>query len=724
MASALTADGAAARREPRRTTWLAGRPSAGLLLPVALAIGIAVYAGLDREPAILLIWGAAGFAVLAGGAALWWRRRGTAGLLIAAALACGFAGAALETRLVAAPMLDWRVSAGPVTGQVRAVQPLGQGAYRVVLTGIAGPRLAGRPIPDAVRVRLVSGDGAPPIGSAIRVRAVLTPPSGPAEPGAFDFRRYLFYRGIGGLGFAVGHWQAVDPDPAGSAPLTAPLDRLRLEIAATIRDRADGQAVGAVAAALLTGERRAVPEAVMEALRASGLAHLMAISGLHVGLMAGTVFFALRLALAAVPGLALRYPIKKWAAAAAIVAAFVYTALVGAPVPTQRAFVMTGLALTAILLDRSPFSLRLVAWAAALVLLIAPHSLLEPSFQMSFAAVIGLVAAFERLQQPLTRLSHRDLPMAGILAYLGAVLLTTLVATLATAPFAAYHFNRIALYGLLGNLVAVPLTALWIMPWGLVVLVTLPLGLSALPLAAMTGGIGVLIDWAGWIAGLPGAMLGVPAVPVWSLLAMVAGGLWLCLWRDRLRWLGLLVVLPALAGPASPPAHDVLISEDTRLVAVRDAAGQLRLSSTRRGRFVAEQWSERRAQGPAASWADGLGDPGLEGVGLGCDALGCVYTRNGWRVAVAAARAALDDDCRHADIVIAPFFLDDRFTDRCPALVIDRGTLADDGAHALTLAPAGIAVDTSIADAGGRPWNRGWPGFAEIERPGAAAAQP
>jgi len=265
-----------------------------------------------------------------------------------------------------------------------------------------------------------------------------------------------------------------------------------------------GQA-GAVAAALLTGERGAIAKDVLAAMRDAGLAHLLAISGLHIGLFAGILFFVCRALLALWESVALRYPIKKWAATVALAGTAFYLLLAGATIPTQRAFLMGGLVIIAILLDRTGISMRSVAWAAVAVLLVQPESLLGASFQMSFAAVVALVAAFEWYG---LRRGWRanDTPPRRLLNYLAGVALATLIAGLATAPFAAYNFNRIADYGLAANLLAVPMTALWIMPWGVAALALLTFGLEAVALAPM-----------GW--GIDGVIAVARMVSSWSLVA-------------------------------------------------------------------------------------------------------------------------------------------------------------------------------------------------------------
>jgi len=293
----------------------------------------------------------------------------------------------------------------------------------------------------------------------------------------------------------------------------------------------------------MTGERSAIPVPVMQAIRDSGLAHLLAISGLHIGLVAGILFISVRALLALVGPWALRYPIKKWAAASAIAGALAYALIAGSTVPTQRAFLMVGLVLLAVMLDRRGLSIRLVAWAALAILILQPESLLGPSFQMSFAAVTALIASYEVISEHRRYYDYGAssvppwLRKAGI--YLAGVALTTLIAGLATAPFAVFHFNRFADYGLAANLLAVPVTAMWVMPWAVMTFLLMPFGMEGLGLTPMGWGVDVIIKVAETVAGWDGAVTLVPAMPVAALVAMVLGGLWLALWRRRWRALGL-----------------------------------------------------------------------------------------------------------------------------------------------------------------------------------------
>ncbi len=679
-----------------------------LWLPVCLGAGIGGYFALPFEPPVWL--GVAGLTVF-GALGMLCRRR-QAAVLLCVALATAFLGviaAQWRTWSVAAPTLAKRYGPAFVEGQVLAAEPRGAGGgpgARVVLRPLRLPGLEPSEHPAKVRVRLTRRDPLSPApGDWIRVRAALRAPPPPAAPGAFDFARRAYFERLGAVGYAVGHAEKLPP-PEGAGNGTAGWrlwwSSVRHAVAARVLAALPDE-TGAVAAALMTGERGAIPEPVNQAMRDSGLAHLLAISGLHVGLVAGILFFGLRGAMALVPALALNRPIKKWAAVLAGLGAFVYLFLAGATVPTQRAFLMLAVVLLAVVLDRSAISLRLVAWAAAVVLLIAPESILSASFQMSFAAVTGLVAAYEALRERNARRPRGDRnPAAGLGLYVAGVALTSVIAIAATAPFAVYHFNRLALYGLAANLVAVPLTAFWIMPWAVAAFVLMLFGQEGLALAPMGWGIDLLLGTAEGVAAWPGATTPVRAMPTSGLVLVVLGGLWLCLWRRRWRLLGLAAVLAGLASLPLNRPPDVLASDDGRLLAVRAADGGLWLSSRRRGRFNAETWLRRAGEAEGQTWPrSGAAANGA----LSCDSLGCIYRKGGWKVALVKDGRALDEDCRLADVVISLVSLPDRLC-RDPAAVIDRSDLWRDGGHAVWLEEGGVRVESVENVRGRRPWTR------------------
>lgn len=457
---------------------------------------------------------------------------------------------------------------------------------------------------------------------------------------------------------------------------------------------------GAIASALMTGDRSAIDAPTLQAIRDSGLAHLLAISGLHIGLVAGILFFVVRAGLALVPALALRHPIKKWAAVAAIAGAFAYAQIAGATVPTQRAFLMVGLVLLAVLVDRRGISLRLVAWAAAVILLVQPESLLGPSFQMSFAAVTALIAAYEAARR-------RSRGAAGwgrkLTLYASGVAFTTVIAGAATAPFALFHFNHVALYSVAANLIAVPVTALWVMPFALLAFLLMPFGLHGLALAAMGAGVDAVIAVANTVSAWPGGQAYVPALPTAGLAIAALGGLWLCLWARRWRFWGVPVLAAGLASVALTTPPDILVDGKGRLMAVKDASGALVFSESRYNSFSRKAWLAR-AGFPAFEkpqlWPRTTGEAAADGK-LRCDGAGCLYQTNGRTAALVRRAEALAEDCASADVVVTALFT----RNACPATpLIDRASLIHGGAHAVWITEKGVEIHSVNEGRGNRPW--------------------
>ncbi|MEE8245849.1 MAG: ComEC/Rec2 family competence protein [Alphaproteobacteria bacterium] len=676
-----------------------------LWLPVFLGLGVGLYFLLPVEPPPWL--GAAGLVLGLGlglGAGALGRRRLPLLLVgsAAAAVALGFAATAWRSHWVAAPVLAKRLGPVVITGRVVEANVYTPG-LRLVLERLDIDGLDAAETPRKVRV-VVRAGSAPdqPLwpGRWVRLRAVLYPPPAPAAPGAFDFARRAYFQGLGGVGYAISRARLVSaPEGQGGGGFPAWMGARRQAVAVRVRAAIAGPP-GAIAAALMTGKRGAIPKDVLEAVRDSGLAHLLAISGLHIGLVAGLIFFAVRGGLALAEGVALRYPIKKWAALAAALGAFAYLMLTGATVPTQRAFLMLSLVMLAVALDRTAISMRLVAWAAAAVLLLAPESLLGPSFQMSFAAVVALVAAYELLAQRLGAWRANQGWARRAALYLVAVAITTVVAGWATAPFAFYHFNRVVVFGLAANLVAVPLTALWIMPWAMAAYALMPLGLEALALRPMGWGIEGVIGVAETVAGWPGAVQLFPAMPAFGIVLVSGGGLWLCLWRGRWRLLGVLAIAAGLVTPGLGRGPDVLVDGSGRLFAARAESGALMLSSGRAARVTGEIWLRRAGQRQAAPWPElGASTDGR----LSCDPLACLYRARGQVVALVRDPRALAEDCRVADVVVSLVPV----RRPCQArVVVDRFDLWRHGGHALWLEGDGARVETVAEVRGRRPWSR------------------
>ncbi|MFC2967179.1 ComEC/Rec2 family competence protein [Acidimangrovimonas pyrenivorans] len=577
----------------------------GLLFPwlaVCLGLGIGGYFALPREPTGRE-W--AGLALAWAAAVAIWRLAGArwqAPALGLAALLAGALAAGARAHLVAAPVLGHPYY-GAVQGRIVAIDRAASGKLRLVLDQVVldGPDRGATP----ARVRIALSDPprhlSPLPGQVVLLTAHLLPPQGPAEPGGFDFRRLAWFRQLGAVGdtrVPVLLWA-----PAGRGLLSGGwLARQRLGLAAAIRARIPGDP-GAFAAAVATGDRSGIGAQAVTDLRAANLAHLLAISGLHMGLLVGFVFAVLRYGLTLVPPLTLRLPVKKIAAAGALLAATAYLALSGGNIATQRAFVMVAVMLGAVLADRQALTLRAVAIAACLLLLTRPESLLSPGFQMSFAATTALVAAFGALRGLLSAVPR--VPRTVL-----AMALSSAVAGLATAPIAAATFGRVAEYGLPANLLAVPAMGLIVMPAAVAAALLAPLGLAGPALWLMGRGAAWVLAVAAWVAGLPGAVLPVkqPGAVVLPLLALA--GLWLVLWRGWPRWLGPPAMAAALLLWSQAGRPLLLVAADGGLVGLMTPAGRV-LSKPSGAGFVARSWLQ--ADGDGASQGAAAARPGLSG---------------------------------------------------------------------------------------------------------------
>src|SRR3982751_5490642 len=551
--------------------WLRAEAGAGRLLPwvpVAFGCGIALYFSADHEPVLWVVATTASALLL--GAALLRRSRLFAPAIMIAAVAAGFAVATWKTARIAHPVLAKALYSVSLSGFVEA-RDIRERTDRFVLRVTAME--AQRSDVKLERVRLSVRKGtAPEVGSFVQLKARLMPPLAPVRPGSYDFSRDMFFQGIGASGFAMGAITVAPPPETAGLRLryAAFMQGLRDAIDARIRATLDGDN-RAIATALLTGRRDAITTPVNDAMFISGLGPVLSISGYHMAVVAGVVFFALRALLALIPGLAAGFAIKKWSAAVALAAALFYLLLSGSEVATQRSFFMTAVVLIAVLVDRRAITFRTLAVAALIVLLIAPEALVHPSFQMSFAATLGLVALVQTGMPAL--FSSPDSSATARAALWGGrevamLALASLIAGLATMPYAAFHFHRVTPYGVIANLAAMPVISALVMPAGLLGLVAMPFGLDG-PLWQLMGwGIDWMIAVTRWVANLPGAVGRVTAFGTGPLLAASAGIIVLGLLRTPLRWAGGAMLLVALAWALAVPRPDILISGDGHNIAV------------------------------------------------------------------------------------------------------------------------------------------------------------
>jgi competence protein ComEC len=688
--------------------WARAEAGAGRLLPwvpVAFGSGIALYFAADHEPVLSVAVIVA--VVLCAAAFLLRRRQAFAAAVMIAAVAAGFAVATWRTARVAHGVLARPMFSVSLTGFVET-RDIRERTDRFVLRVASIESQRGAPKLERVRLSVKKGT-APEVGSFVELKARLQPPLAPLRPGSYDFGRDLYFQGIGASGFVLGAIKATAPPESRGLALryAAFMQGVRDAIDARIRNVLEGDN-RAIATALLTGRRDAISEPVNDAMFISGLGHVLSISGYHMAVVAGVVFFAVRALLALFPVLTVGFPIKKWSAAAALVAAAFYLLLSGAEVATQRSFLMTAVVLIAVMVDRRAVTFRTLAVAAMIVLAITPEALVHPSFQMSFAATLGLVALVQ-IGMPHLFAAPDHSTTARIALWGGRevamLLLASLVAGLATTPYAAFHFHRVAPFGVLANLAAMPVVSALVMPAGLLGLLAMPFGFDGVFWAIMGAGIDWMIVVAQWVAALPGAVGHIGAFGIGPLIAASLGLILLGLLRTPLRFVGAAVLLVAVVWAVRAPQPDILISGDGRNVAVRSGDGRLHLMRTAKDAFLAKEWLSADADARTAS------DVSLT-EGVSCDAGGCVTALVGGAfIALTQRPEALADDCERAVLIVtarpAP--------QGCAAAVIDAERLRRQGGLALRRNRDGFVID-AVRPAGlDRPWSPAISGEGEPE---------
>ncbi len=628
-----------------------------------------VIAGLlfrHRRSGQVLAWGSA--AVLAGCALIWARAEWVSGPRVERPVVVTFSA---------------RVE--------RVEQLVSRGTHRLTLAPVDAS------LPARVRVSIPDRAGAQGIsaGALISLRARLVPPPPMALPGSHDHARDAWFRGIGGTG------RALDPPTIIEAGTPGWLDNLREGLGSRIRERLP-ESSGAIATALANGDQGAISEADAEAMRRSGLAHLLSVSGLHIAAaVGGAMFLALRL-LAISERLALRFNLVVVSAGAGAAAGIAYTLLTGAQVPTVRSCIAALLVLLGLALGREAFSIRLVAVGALVVLLFRPEALAGASFQLSFAAVTAIVVLHE--QGWMKRwFGARDQGMLDrATRAIGTMVLTGLAVELALIPFALFHFHKAGLYGVAANIIAIPLTTFVIMPLEALALIVDPIGIAG-PLWWLTGlMIDGLLSLARSVAAMPGSVIMTPAIPNWAFAAMVGGGLWFCLWKRRWRVLGIVPIAVGALGAATTSAPDLVVTGDGRHLAVI-TDGKPALLRERSGDFM------RSLIGEAAGF-DGEAGPIAALRNARCSRDSCMarITRDGRSWTLLATRSNSYPDwnvmvraCAMADIVVS----DRRLPRYCRPrwLKLDREALKSAGGLAIHLGSS-PRIDSVAQRVGQHPW--------------------
>ncbi|MGB0506291.1 MAG: ComEC/Rec2 family competence protein [Pikeienuella sp.] len=681
--------------------WQAERPGFPLWLPVFIGLGVQLYFWSPVEPALWAFAVALCAPVLMW--ALFWRWLKSARLLGAIILlvSVGFCAAGFRAHHVAAPVLTQHLDT-MVEGRVVSLNRSQSGRQRLLLDRLFVFGLLTQQTPDRIQVTIMEEDEGTPVspGDQVSVLVRIGPPGGPVEPGGFDFRRMAWFQGLGGTGYAREAPHLLPPPMNASFwdRITIQLAKWRSAISADLREKLPGE-TGAVAAAITVGDRGGVSPETIDALRYSNLAHLLAISGLHMGMVTALVFALLRLALVLTPGIGKRWRVKAIAAAGALLAAFAYLALSGGSIATQRAFIMVAVALIGVMLNRPAITLRALSVAALVILLTRPESLLHVGFQMSFAATAAIVAGFDLLR---ARGWSGWISSGGwqrrIPGYIGALTMTSLLAGLATAPFAAFHFNQMAHYGLAANIVSVPIMGFIVAPSALAAAFLAPLGFDGWALSIMGYGLSAILSVAEYISALDGAYRRLIAAPSIVLPLVAIGGLALCLLRTRLRLAGGAFVAAALAiwliGQDRP---HLLVAGDGRLLGLMTEQGRA-LDHKSAQSYAGGQWLRR--DGDLASNPEAARRPGFEQA----PKLTIAPLSNGWRVVNTYKRLKTADVaflCTTKTILISRWQIKDEHGD---CIILSGSELRDLGAFSITETGTDVEVSSATQLAGQRFW--------------------
>ena len=586
--------------------------------PVALGVGIEFYFSSTYEPGL---WSALFVSVSLSILTLFLRyyRLVFFLLYLLSVFSWGISLPTVRAHVLATPLLSHELAPQWIEGQIEKIETFPNAQRLTLYHPLLKKPFSDQPL-TRVRVGLKGRLQLSPHvipGDRVRVRAILTPPAEPAVPGAYHFRRQAYFEGISAQGFALAPVQLLNAsheDTSFMRRVKAGLEAFRHTLNQHF-ERTLKAPESALAKALVTGDRAGVPENVRLDFAASGTAHLLAISGLHLSVVAGFAFLSLRFILSLITPLALRFAIKKWAAFGALSAVSFYWLICGGSIPATRALIMSSLILGAVMVDRRAITLRNVALAATLVLICLPEALLSPSFQLSFAAVIALVATYEQLKNSLiTRKSQDDSRFRqGFLYFLG-VASTTLIATIATTPYLAATFHNITLQAIPANLLAVPWTTFIIMPLLVLSLISMPLGHDLGISYLLEKSLNILMYIAHEVGSWPGSTVPVPSPSIGVMSLLTLGSLWMCLIKTPRRFWGGLPIGGALAlWILHSPPPDLFIESKQKVIGVRTEEGNLWVVSKRAGAFAREAWSKHSG---SPAFPQKLPPEGVEGARL------------------------------------------------------------------------------------------------------------
>ena len=663
-------------RKELLTLWKAD-DARGLLLPICFIAGIALYFALPFEPGLAAV-------VPLFAAFIWWliARRyhyRTQGISLAILLlTVGLGWATIYTSQFAHTMLARPITPRPVTGIIEDIEPTTKG-QRITLAEVTIAGMETAETPRRVRLSMRGTNAKLMIGDSVKLMAGLMPPMGPALPHGFDFARYFFFRDIGAVGYGLNPITVTAKATNGEG-WNATWARWRHSLTQNIMQTLPSPH-GAIASGLIIGEDAAIPPEVHDELRAANLLHVIAISGAHMVVIAGIVFIALRLLFLLLPGFGQRPFAKQVAAGVTLMALTGYLLITGLMLSAVRAYIMMALVLGAVMLGRDVLPMRSIILAAVLMLCLDPSDLLEPGFQLSFAATMAIIAFV------FSRDIHESQTWRTPLKYLGWLMMMSVVAESATAPLVVHHFNTVSVYGVFANTLLSPIIAIFIMPPVALYFLLLPFGAEALALHIMSFGTQAMLGVAKFVSTLPHALIFLPSIPGWGVALFIGGLSWLCILTTRLRLAGVAPMVIGVLSIFTVSLPDMVVTGELKQIVLK-AKGEYHLVRGRTASLIPELW------------ANGTGNKALPYTRellpqWRCDTLGCIAFG---RVALPYSDLALLEDCKRADVVILKYGTKCRNGTR----VIE--TYKQPGVIGIWLGKK-LRIETSSDWQGDRPWS-------------------
>ncbi len=697
-----------------------------LWFPVILAFGIGLYFSLPVEPPSFYVYSITAALFLGCGLSFIYKFKFRYFLFVLSIFAAGFLAAKVRISLLDVEILKIKQKSVLVRGQVVSAQINSKGGLSIIIDKVklTFKNKSNRRIQEfsaKIKMLVRRFDKIPKTGNIIEVFAILNPPPMPSYPDGFHYGQYLWFKGIGATGFSLSKIKVISESVqhgtinsirsniherilrASNSAETKINDKAEI-ISPENEQRLNRKRSYAVASALITGMRGAIDKSDYEAMRNAGLAHVLAISGLHMGLLCGAVFFISRLLLTSFGSAALFFSTKKYAAIIAMIAGAIYLFLSGMGVPSMRAYIMVLIMLSGILFNRKSISLRIIAIAATVILIFSPEALLSVSFQMSFAAVIGLVFFYEKYGDRF--FSKKDSKygfISKIFYYFLATIFTALIAEIAIAPIVIYHFNHLPIYGIIANLLVMPIITFWIMPFLLLTLLLLPFGLEHISLLPMCEGIEMMLNIAHYISNQPSSTIYVPKLNPLSFYIIIISALWFLLWKEKWRIIGVATFFIGIGLNLNAKKPDILLDPKALYFAVTNNKQELFVSSLRLSKRIQNEWADLYSGIKLKKWTD------RDESWIKCDKLSCIYRIKDHVIAFVKNENALHEDCENADIVIGLIPIEIKC--QKPKLVIDKWDIYNNGSYAIFLSSNkrkdinNFTFTNSRIAVGKRPWS-------------------